>query len=161
MILSAQSIQWLCDPHRADPPMIEPFFNSKQITRGMSFGLSSAGYDVRCATALVLHPHDFALVVTIERFIIPNDILAQVVDKSTWARRGLAVQNTVFDPGFQGFGTLELSNNSRETLVIESGDPIAQFLFIKLDEATDRPYRGKYQNQPAEPVPARDEPEER
>ena len=76
----------------------------------------------------------FALASTIEHVHFPNDICGTVLDKSSWARQGLAVQNTKFDPGFQGYPTIELSNHSLQTLVIRAGTPICQFKFERLEE---------------------------
>lgn len=100
---------------------------------------------------------------------MPIDVAGSVKDKSTWARRGLAVQNTWIDPGWEGYLTLELSNHhfafrgpprwlrrqrdewrkdmAGKTLVIAAGMPIAQIVFERLDEPTELPYRGKYQRQ--------------
>jgi dCTP deaminase len=63
--------------------------------------------------------------------------------------------NTVIEPGWRGFLTLELSNNLNEDLEILTGDPIAQILFELLDRPTDQPYTGKYQDQPAGAVQAK------
>ncbi len=133
---------------------IKPFFADKQIAHGMSYGCSCAGYDVRIAQDVVIDPGGFKLASIMEEMDLPNDILATVTDKSTWARRGLAVQNTVIEPGWKGFLTIELANHGREVLRIEAGTPIAQILFHRLESPTIRPYSGKYQNQPDRPVDA-------
>jgi dCTP deaminase len=146
VILSAQSI-------RRRAGMIEPF-HERTVHRGMSYGLSHAGYDIRVLQTIVLQPGGFVLASTIEHFAIPSDLCAMVKDKSTWARRGLALQNTIAEPGWSGFLTLELSNHSHETIEILTGDPIAQMVFMRLDEPTESPYAGKYQDQPNKPVPA-------
>lgn len=148
MILSAQTIRHL--------RIVEPFYE-RTVINGMSYGLSAAGYDIRCKQRLVLWPGDFSLASTVERVVLPNDVLAMVADKSTWARRGVAVQHTVIDPGFRGWVTLEISVNGRNggPIIIEAGDPIAQMVFHRLDQPTDRPYSGKYLDQPDEPVPAK------
>jgi dCTP deaminase len=67
----------------------------------------------------------------------------------------LAVQNTVFDPGFRGFCTIELTNHGNEIISIRSGTAIAQMIFHRLDEPTEIPYKGKYQDQQAGPQEAR------
>jgi dCTP deaminase len=136
--------------------MIWPFVE-RGVVRGMSFGLSAASYDVRIAENVTIDPGEFILASTIERFDIPHDVLLVVHDKSSWARRGLAAQNTVFDAGWRGFATLELTNHSRETLVILAGDPIAQVVCHLLMEPTAQPYSGKYQDQEAGPQHARDD----
>jgi dCTP deaminase len=136
--------------------MISPFVE-RDVVRGMSFGLSAASYDVRIAESVAIYPGEFVLASTLERFCIPNDVLIVAHDKSTWARRGLAVQNTIFDPGWRGFATLEITNHGRSALSIVAGDPIAQVVCHLLTEATEQPYAGKYQNQEAGPQPARDD----
>lgn len=145
MILSAQSIR------RAG--IISPFCERSEV-RGMSYGLSAASYDIRCAQRVELCAGEFKLVSSIEYFTVPNNVLVVVHDKSTWARRGVVVQNTLFDPGWKGYPTLELTNHG-SPVVIEEGDPIAQVVFHLLDETTDAPYRGKYQDQPFGPQPAK------
>lgn len=161
MILSAQSIQARCiildDPIR--PPMIEPFSRrTVHEESGMSYGLSSCGYDATIDNLYILEPGDFVLAATLEKFYMPINICAVVHDKSSWARRGLCVQNTVFEPGWFGYATLELTNHGKEILYIAKGMPIAQVMFHMLDMPTMQPYKGKYQNQEAGPQPARIEP---
>lgn len=146
MILSAQSI--LSRSHMVTP------FCARSVSHGMTYGLGPAGYDVRIAEYVSMPARSFALASTVERFAIPDDISAFTMDKSTWARRGLSLFNTVLEPGWEGILTLELTNQSDKTLVIEAGMPIAQIVFHCLDEPTAWPYRGKYQNQSAGPVEA-------
>lgn len=145
MILPAQTIRKL--------KPITPF-HERTVHLGMSFGLSHAGYDVRIAETVVLSQGNFALASTIEHFDIPNDLIAFVHDKSTWARQGLSLFNTVIEPGWRGYLTLELVNNSRETLVIDGGSSIAQIVFMRLEEPTESAYAGKYQDQRAGAVSA-------
>ena len=149
MILSAQTIRKY--------GIITPF-HERSICEGMSFGLSSCGYDVRIAQEIHLNPSAyvrFRLASTIEHFVMPNNIVGRVHDKSTWARMGLAVQNTIIESGWRGHLTLELSLNGIEPLLIKAGSPIAQIVFEFLDEPTEQPYSGKYQDQIAEPVKAK------
>jgi dCTP deaminase len=148
MILSAQSIR---KRRPVDP------FHERTVSHGKTFGLSAAGYDVRIREAVILRPGDFALASTLERFTMPDDLLARVADKSSWARKGLTVQNTIIEPGWRGYLTLELANHGQNRLVIEAGSPIAQIIFEMLDEPTEQPYAGKYQNQMPEPVAAIEE----
>lgn len=146
MILSAQSIR-VCG-------ILTPF-DERTRAHGLTYGLGPAGYDVRVAENINLSPTTtFALASTIERFVMPTDVLGVVHDKSTWARKGLAIQNTVIEPGWQGYLTLELSLHTQDFLHIPAGCPIAQIIFHWLDTATEQPYAGKYQNQPAGPQPA-------
>lgn len=161
MILSSQTIRGLCEliPLK-QRPMLEPF-HERTRHEGVTFGLSAAGYDVRVEFdedgiqyERLLENGQFLLASTIEKFNMPNDVVGVVHDKSTWARRGLAVQNTVIEPGWSGFLTLELTNHGPETLVIPRGCGIAQIVFHRLDEPTDQPYSGKYQKQKRGPVSA-------
>jgi dCTP deaminase len=91
---------------------------------------------------------------TIEHFDMPNDVMAIVHDKSTWARRGVAVQNTVIEPGWRGWLTLEITMHAWRLLRIRSGTPIAQIVFHRLEAPTERSYQGKYQDQRRGPQPA-------
>lgn len=145
MILSGQTIR--------ARGIISPFCERTKAF-GMSYGLGPAGYDVRIAQSLVLMPGRAALASTVERFQMPDDVLGKVADKSTWARKFLAVQNTVVEPGWKGTLTIELSNHGREALEFEPGMPIAQIIFYLLDHPAETPYDGKYQNQGADPVAA-------
>jgi len=145
MILAAQDIR-----ERCIRGMITPWTNAK-TSHGMSYGVSSAGYDIRIDKGMLLYAPGFALASTLERFKMPSDLLGIVHDKSTWARRGMAVQNTVIEPGWEGYLTLELTNHGREILELKDGCPIAQIIFHKLTDHTNQPYRGKYQDQKAGP----------
>lgn len=136
--------------------MIRPFVE-RGVFNGMSYGLSAAGYDVRLDQGITIHPEGFVLASTLEHLDIPTDLLVTVHDKSSWARRGIACQTTVFEPGWRGFATLELSNHGYESIEIPSGAPIAQLLFHRLVEPTEQPYSGKYQDQGRGPQPAKEE----
>jgi len=126
----------------------------RQKVHGMTFGLGPAGYDIRVAEYVHLPPGAFRLASSVERFHMPNDLLGVVHDKSTWARLGVTVQNTVIEPGWKGYLTLELCNHGREDVEILMGSPIAQVIFHLLDQPTKRPYKGKYQNQAPGPQSA-------
>ena len=147
-VLSAQTIR--------RPRLLEPMVERQQHAEsGCSFGLSACGYDVRLDQDVMLWPGDFALASTMERFRMHDDVVGIVHDKSTWARRGIAVQNTVLEPGWEGYLTLELTNHGPEIIRLTAGTPIAQILFHRLDEPTEKSYRGKYQSQPRGPQPAK------
>lgn len=144
---------------------------------GTSAGLSEAGYDIRIKQTVFFHSrspkrmiyadsHDiygnvintekaegrFILASAMEEFQMPTDLVGIVHDKSTWARRGLSVFNTVIEPGWNGFLTLELVYHGEDDLMIPAGSGIAQVVFHR---TTDNcAYEGKYQNQPNEPVKA-------
>jgi dCTP deaminase len=133
--------------------MIFPF-HERTVANGFTFGLSSCGYDVRVAEHVRLEPGDFKLASTMEKFDIPDDLMMMIVDKSSWARKGLAVQNTVAEPGWRGYLTLELTCHGHDFLAIHEGTPIAQVLFMQLTEATRQPYQGRYQDQPAGAQPS-------
>lgn len=145
MILPAQTIRKL--------QIITPFEERTKF-EGMTYGLGPAGYDVRISHSTLIYPDNFALAATLEHFDMPNDVMAKVCDKSTWARQGLTVLNTVIEPGWRGYLTLELTNVTRKSILIPGGAPIAQIVFLRLEETTELPYDGKYQNQLAGPQPA-------
>jgi len=132
---------------------VSPFCERTKFN-GMTYGVGPAGYDVRIDQDLTLDPGEFALASTLELFDMPNMLLGIVHDKSTWARLGLAVQNTVIEPGWKGFLTLELTNHGKNQLQIKQGSPIAQIIFHYTDKPVEQPYSGKYQNQARGPQPA-------
>lgn len=149
MILSAQTIRRSI--------VIEPFCE-RTVEHGMSYGLSGAGYDLRIKDRIFLRAGEFKLATTIERFEFPDDVMGMLADKSSWARCGVALQNTIFEPGWRVYPTLELSNHGFRNIRIPAGAPVGQMIFMRLDAPTERPYgAGKYQDQPQEPVPAKDE----
>jgi len=152
MILSAQSIRAF---HGL---VIQPFYE-RTVVAGMTFGLSCAGYDIRIKDEARLMPGDFVLATTVEYIKLPSNLMCQLADKSSWARRGIAVQNTIFEPGWFGYPTLEISNHGREYVRIPAAAPIGQLIFHMLDEPTNQPYRGKYQDQPQRPIAALEEEE--
>ncbi len=147
-VLSAQTIRRL---HLVSPMMVRTLDLQTRTT----YGLSACGYDVRLDQGIDLEPGQFRLGSTVERFTMPDWIVGIVHDKSTWARRGLAVQNTVIEPGWCGFLTLELTNHGSDVLRFQRGTPIAQIVFHALDMPTEHPYSGKYQNQERGPQTAR------
>lgn len=157
-------------------------FSERTIHNGISYGLSHAGYDVRIAENIILtksgycqcmttnnhgicgrgqgghcfkvSEKTFSLASTIEHFEMPDDCIAYVKDKSSWARQGLSVFNTIVEPSWKGFLTLELTYHGDGMINIKAGSPIAQIVFHKLDEPTESPYSGKYQSQKAGAQPA-------
>jgi len=154
MILSGQSIR--------ARGIFTPFCE-RTVQRGMSYGLSAAGYDVRLDLEseglgeTMITPGCARLAATLEHFDMPNDLIGIVHDKSTWARKFLTVQNTVVEPGWSGHLTLELTNHSNVGVKIYHGDPIAQILIHLVDEEVEVPYQGKYQAQERGPQKARNE----
>lgn len=153
-VLSAQSIRHYC----LTEALIRPFCEREvHKETGTSYGLSAASYDVRLDQAILLRPGDFKLASTIERFEMPTFLMAIVHEKSSLARAGIAVQNTLIDPGWRGFLTLELSNHFCNKIFLPAGSPIAQIVFHKLDQPTEQPYSGKYQDQERGPQEARKE----
>lgn len=153
MILSGQTIRHM--------KIVEPFCERTEFNT-MTYGVGPAGYDVRVEFdeqgrygMLGIMSGCFALASTVERFTMPNDVMGIVHDKSSWARRGLALQNTVIEPGWEGYLTLELSNHSGAEITIMRGQPIAQVVFHRLDRASTAPYAGKYQDQRRGPQGAR------
>lgn len=152
-VLSGQTIRRL--------GLVEPCLD-RHVWHGMSAGLGPAGYDLTVdlgpewsAGHRQVWPDQFLLAATLEHFNMPPHILGVVHDKSSWARRGLTVQNTIVEPGWNGYLTLELKNHSGESLILKRGMAIAQVVFHRLDEAAERPYAGKYQGQGPGPQEAR------
>jgi dCTP deaminase len=129
--------------------------DGKRYEHGVSYGLSEAGYDIRIKQEVRLSSDNrFVLASTVERFMMPNHLVGVVHDKSTWARQGLSVFNTVVEPSWEGFLTIELVYHGNGELLIPAGVGIAQVLFYSLlHEASYGD--GKYQNQPDEPVGAK------
>ena len=128
---------------------------------GTSYGQGEAGYDITIKQEIRFteskvyvageeHSGHFCLASSIEEFHMPTDLVAIVHDKSTWARQGLSVFNTVIEPGWTGFLTLELVYHGKSNLLIPAGSGIAQVVFHKLWQ--DARYNGKYQGQPDRPV---------
>lgn len=146
----------------------------KVSKHGVSYGLGEAGYDIRIkqditfyrlfglipmvktvdAGVVKRHFGKFALASAIEKFNMSPSCVAIVHDKSTWARRALSVFNTVIEPGWKGYLTLELVYHGRKKLHIPAGSGIAQVLFHLVQEPAN--YNGKYNNQPNMPVEARE-----
>ncbi len=159
--------------------MIEPF-EDRQIREGViSYGLSSYGYDIRVADEFkiftninntvvdpknfdarsfvdvkaeicIIPPNSFALAKTVEYFRIPRDVLTVCVGKSTYARCGLIVNVTPFEPEWEGYVTLEISNTTPLPAKIYAHEGIAQVLFFQSDEVCEVSYadkKGKYQAQ--------------
>jgi dCTP deaminase len=147
-VLSSQTIRKL----KLVAPLVE---RTQDPATGTSYGLSACGYDIRLDQNVRLVSGGFCLASAMEMFRMTDDVVGIVHDKSTWARRGLTVQNTVIEPGWTGFLTLELTNHGTADLVLPRGTPIAQVLFHFLDRPTDQPYSGKYQNQLRGPQIAR------
>jgi dCTP deaminase len=146
-VLSAQSIK------RAG--VLKPCLDAYKDKAGNSAGLGPCGYDLTVDQDVMIWPGRFALASTVERFNLPDDVVAIVHDKSSLARRGLAVQNTVAEPGWRGHLTLELTCHGRDPITLRKGDAVAQAIFHRLDEPTDRPYAGKYQDQERGPQESR------
>jgi dCTP deaminase len=158
--------------------MITPF--EPKLVRGpvISYGLSSYGYDIRLANEfkvpvegkgildpkqpaqetfvdrkaelLDLTPHTFVLGRTVEYFTIPSNVLTLCVGKSSYARCGVLVNVTPFEPGWQGYATLCIANIGARTVRLYAGEGIAQVLFFESDEPCEVTYadrKGKYQAQ--------------
>ncbi|MBZ5504402.1 MAG: dCTP deaminase [Acidobacteriia bacterium] len=159
--------------------MISPF-NDRQVREGViSYGVSSYGYDLRVAdefkiftnvnSAIVdpknfdersfvnvqgpfvlIPPNSFALARSVEYFKIPRDVLTICVGKSTYARCGIIVNVTPFEPEWEGFVTLEISNSTPLPAKIYSNEGLCQILFFQGDEPCETSYKdkaGKYQKQ--------------
>ena len=159
--------------------MIEPFEPGQVRNGQISYGVSSYGYDIRVADeymiftnvysavvdpknfdprsmveytgeVCVIPPNSFALARTVEYFRIPKNVLTVCLGKSTYARCGIIVNVTPFEPEWEGFVTLEISNTTPLPAKIYSNEGIAQVLFFEGDEPCEVTYadkKGKYQKQ--------------
>jgi dCTP deaminase len=159
--------------------MINPF-SEKQVREGVvSYGLSSYGYDLRvadefkiftnvnCSTvdpkgfdeksfvtiradSTLIPPNSFALARSVEYFKIPRDVLTICVGKSTYARCGIIVNVTPFEPEWEGFVTLEISNTTPLPARVYANEGLCQIIFFQSDEVCETSYadrKGKYQAQ--------------
>jgi dCTP deaminase len=176
--MSIKSDKWIrrmATEHR----MIEPFVD-RQVRHGViSYGLSSYGYDIRVTNEFkiftnvhsavvdpknfnpnsfidyvgdvcIIPPNSFVLAQTVEYFRIPRDVLTVCLGKSTYARCGLIVNVTPFEPEWEGYVTLEISNTTPLPARVYANEGIAQVLFFQSDEACEISYadrKGKYQKQ--------------
>ena len=147
---------------------IKRMAQTKLKAHGTSYGLGEAGFDIRIKQEIIFKPgmtmgptikvngeleHGrFCLASAMEKFDMPADLMGVVHDKSTWARQGLSVFNTVIESGWKGFLTLELVFHGNMDVVIPAGAGIAQVIFTSL--AHDASYEGKYQHQANMPVPS-------
>ena len=159
--------------------MINPFEDGQKRNGVISYGVSSYGYDIRVADeykiftnvfsaivdpkdfnpksmidfkgdVCVIPPNSFALARTVEYFHIPRGVLTICVGKSTYARCGIIVNVTPFEPEWEGYVTLEISNTTPLPAKVYSNEGIAQVLFFEGDEPCEISYadkKGKYQNQ--------------
>jgi len=159
--------------------MIKPFEDRQVRKGGISYGLSSYGYDIRIADEFkiftninttivdpksfdprsfvdyqgevaVIPPNSFALGRSVEYFKIPRNVLTISVGKSTYARCGVITNVTPFEPEWEGYVTLEISNTTPLPAKIYANEGIAQVLFFESDEACETSYadrQGKYQGQ--------------
>jgi dCTP deaminase len=159
--------------------MIEPYAETQRSHTGISFGGSSYGYDFRLsdeykipdldkcnnldpkgihqlvfsnlqAPSCLIPPHSFVLGRSLEYFRVPRDILVICFGKSTYARCGLVVNVTPFEPEWEGFVTVSLVNANSIPLKVYSGEGIAQVLFLRAESECAVSYsdkKGKYQAQ--------------
>ncbi|MGH9679788.1 MAG: dCTP deaminase [Candidatus Acidiferrales bacterium] len=159
--------------------MIEPFVDDQVRPGVISYGVSSYGYDVRVgnefkvftnvfntvvdpkdfdprsfvditADVCIIPPNSFALASTLEYFRIPRDILTVCLGKSTYARCGIIVNVTPFEPEWEGYVTLEISNTTPLPAKIYANEGLCQVLFFESDESCEISYKdkkGKYQAQ--------------
>jgi dCTP deaminase len=163
----------------AEHGMIEPF-EGRQVRQGViSYGVSSYGYDMRVAREFriftnvlnsivdpknfesscfvefegdvcIVPPNSFALARSVEYFRIPRNVLTVTVGKSTYARCGIITNVTPFEPEWEGYVTLEISNTTPLPAKIYANEGIAQVLFFEGREEPEVSYadkKGKYQAQ--------------
>ena len=176
--MSIKSDKWIrrmAIQHR----MIEPFSEDQVRDGVISYGVSSYGYDIRVADEFkiftninstivdpkrfdqqsfvdfkgdvcIIPPNSFVLARTVEYFRIPRNILTICVGKSTYARCGIIVNVTPFEPEWEGTATLEISNTTPLPARIYANEGIAQVVFFEADEICETSYadkKGKYQAQ--------------
>lgn len=159
--------------------MIEPFVDHQVRHDVISYGLSSYGYDVRVTdefkiftnvhsaivdpkhfnpdsfidykgAVCVIPPNSFVLARTIEYFRIPRNVITICLGKSTYARCGLIVNVTPFEPEWEGYVTMEISNTTPLPARVYANEGIAQVLFLEADDECEISYadrKGKYQKQ--------------
>jgi dCTP deaminase len=159
--------------------MIEPFAENQVRNGVISYGVSSYGYDIRVTDEFkiftnvnsaivdpknfdpksmvdfigevcIIPPNSFALARTVEYFRIPRGVLTVCLGKSTYARCGIIINVTPFEPEWEGFVTLEISNTTPLPAKIYANEGIAQVLFFEGDEVCEISYadkKGKYQKQ--------------
>ena len=176
--MSIQPDRWI-RTMALEKKMIEPFVDSQVRNGTISYGLSSYGYDIRVSDEFkiftnvhsaivdpkhfdpksfvdfkgevcVIPPNSFALSRTIEYFRIPRNVLTLCVGKSTYARCGIIVNVTPFEPEWEGYVTLEISNTTPLPARIYANEGIAQVLFFVAGAECERSYadkKGKYQGQ--------------
>ena len=176
--MSIKSDRWIRDMAMRRR-MIEPFAEDQVRAGVISFGLSSYGYDMRVAPEFkiftnalsavvdpkqfdpksfveftgdvcIVPPNSFALARSVEYFRIPRNVLTLCVGKSTYARCGIITNVTPFEPEWEGYVTLEISNTTPLPARIYANEGIAQVLFFESDEACEVSYKdkaGKYQAQ--------------
>lgn len=174
-ILIDREIKAYVQTHR----MIEPFSEKLHSDGVISWGLSSMGYDIRLADEFrvftnvwntvvdpkafdarsfvdlkgptcIIPPNSFILARTVEYFRIPRNVLTICCGKSTYARCGIIVNVTPFEPEWEGFAVLEISNTTPLPAKIYSDEGIAQVIFFASEEACEISYadrKGKYQKQ--------------
>lgn len=175
--MPVKSDRWIIEMAR-EQEMIKPFAAS-QVRTGISFGTSSYGYDFRLsdefkvldpkniteldpakmsaehfrdvkADSILIEPNSFVLGRTVEYFRIPRDILTICFGKSTYARVGVIVNVTPFEPEWEGYATISLTNSAPLPVRVYANQGIAQLLFLEAAEVCANSYRdkaGKYQAQ--------------
>lgn len=166
-------------------PYVPHQIASVEEKRIVSYGTSSYGYDVRCSTEFkiftninaavvdpkafddssfiefqgdvcIIPPNSFVLARTIEYFRIPRNVLTICVGKSTYARCGIIVNVTPFEPEWEGYVTLEFSNTTPLPAKIYANEGVAQVIFFESEEACEISYKdrkGKYQGQTGVTLP--------
>ncbi|MBI9043913.1 MAG: dCTP deaminase [Anaerolineaceae bacterium] len=176
--MGLKSDQWI-KKMAQEKKMIEPFEESQVRDGVISYGVSSYGYDIRVADEFkiftnvhsaivdpknfdpksmvdfkgevcIIPPNSFVLARTVEYFRIPREVLTVCLGKSTYARCGIIVNVTPFEPEWEGFVTLEISNTTPLPAKIYANEGISQVLFFEADEVCEISYadkKGKYQYQ--------------
>ena len=169
----------MAEQHGMIEPFVPNQIKESDGRKIVSYGTSSYGYDIRCSDEFklftnlnttivdpknfdsnsfvdfkgdvcIIPPNSFALARTVEYFRIPRNVLTICLGKSTYARCGIIVNVTPFEPEWEGYVTLEFSNTTPLPAKIYANEGVAQVIFFESDEICETSYRdrgGKYQGQ--------------
>ncbi|NJE06014.1 dCTP deaminase [Thermococcus sp. M36] len=131
--------------------LIEPFSEKSLQPAGYDLRVGREAYingkliDVESEGKIVIPPKTHALILTLERVKLPDDVMGDMKLRSSLAREGLLGSFAWVDPGWDGNLTLALFNASDEPVELAYGERFVQIAFIRLEGSAEKPYRGNYQ----------------
>ena len=131
--------------------LIEPFSEESLQPAGYDLRVGGEAYvngkilDVKDSGGVTIPPKTYALVLTLERIKLPDDVMGDMKLRSSLAREGLIGSFAWVDPGWDGNLTLALFNASNESVELKYGERFVQIAFIRLEGPAKNPYRGNYQ----------------